>query len=154
MSFLAQRCNPAAPYFPFPSFPNCRCVKATSLSRPSQDHVEVTLQLNSFIIPYHISFLNPPWSFSHPCQHKGPYISLSSSLSSSSVHGNPSYTLNSPVKKKSLAPTQRPSHKILVTFMTNVSHTHPNLSCSPEHTRPQQKNSSEENSCTSLFEYP
>ena len=32
-----------------------RCKKAISLSRPSQDHVEVTLQLNSFIISYHIS---------------------------------------------------------------------------------------------------
>ena len=78
-------------------FQNRRCVKAISFSRPQLDHVDVTLQFNSFIIPYHISFLNPPWSFPHPCQHKGQYISLSSSVSSSSVRNDPSSTMKAPV---------------------------------------------------------
>ena len=79
---------------PSPSFRNCRCVKAISLSRPQLDNVEVTLQLNSFIIPYDIGFLNPHGSLSHPCQHNA-HMSLSSSLSSSSVHCDPNSTLKS-----------------------------------------------------------
>ena len=51
--------------------------------------------LNSFIIPYHISFLKPSGSLSYPCQRKGPYISFSSSTYISSVHIIPNSTLRS-----------------------------------------------------------
>ena len=55
-------------------------------SVPHLGHADVALQLNSFRIPYHISFLKPPGSRSYPCQHKGTYTPLSSSMSFSSVH--------------------------------------------------------------------
>ena len=93
-----------------------------SLALPHTDHVEEALQLNSFIIPNHINFLKPSGSLSYPCQHKGPYIPVNSSMSFSSVHIIPNATLTSPAMRKSLAPARRPSRSTTMTLEMQASY--------------------------------
>ena len=49
----------------------CRRVKAVSFALPHLNQVDVSLQLNSFMIPFHISFLTPG-SLSYPLPTEGP----------------------------------------------------------------------------------
>ena len=74
------------------------------------------------LMPHHIVFLKPPGSLWYPCQHKGPNIFVSSSLSLSSVHMSPNSTSKSHVIQKSLAPPRRPSRSTSVTLEMQSSY--------------------------------
>ena len=107
---LARKRTPAATFhyhLLFSSALQLQWAKAISLSSSQLDQVDVALQLNSFMISFHIHFLNPPLSVSDPCQHSVPYTTLSSSTSSSSVHSKPSSTSRSSAMWDVLAPARR-----------------------------------------------
>ena len=93
------------------------------------------------MIPYHISFLKPPWSFSHPCQHQGPYISLISSMSFSSVHISPISTLSEITCNNSLAPPRHLQNECLTNLLIFSA-----VWCVNGH----HQSSSKEHCCTSL----
>ena len=93
------------------------CSPFTS-SRPRGGHVAIKFFQNS--VPH--DFLKPPRSLSYPCQHKGPYSFISSSLPFSSMHISPNSTVKSPVIWKSLAPPSRPSQSTLTTLEMHSSY--------------------------------
>ena len=91
-------------------------MKASALSalplqthRPRSEHFTIKFFHDSSF------FLKPPRSLSYRCQHKGPYIFVSSSSSFTSVHIRHGSTLKSPVIQKSLGPALRPSRSTLTT---------------------------------------
>ena len=118
------------------------CVKKHLLSLY---HIWTTWRTQHFYNSAPHIFLRPTGSLSYPCQHKGPYIFVSSSLSFSPMPINPIPTVKSSVMSKSLAPPLQPSRSTLLHLQTvtrvwsKYRHHH---SCSEEHC------------CASLLSFP